>query len=138
MENDGGVRRQIKCTLPSLPPSHNRLYVVNHIQRKVYLSDDARRWKSKMMLLVPRFDIADSSLLRIDYVAYYAWLHHNGKRRKLDASNFMKLLHDTVCAKLGVDDSRVSEGSFASVDSVGEKVDIVMTEITEATWRAQQ
>lgn len=84
-----------------------------------------------MQFLIPRFEIATTSLLRIEYTAHYPWRHRNGKRRKVDVSNLMKLLHDTICARIGVDDSRVSEGSFASVDSVSEKLEVTLREILQ-------
>jgi Holliday junction resolvase RusA-like endonuclease len=135
-EEGGG--KVIRFTLPSLPTSHNRLHRINHIQRRVSLSDEARRWRSQMMLLVPRFEIPESSLLRVDYVAYYKTQTANGKRRRIDCSNFMKLLLDTICARIGVDDSRVSEGSFASVDAVEERVEVTLTEILSDEWRERQ
>lgn len=84
-----------------------------------------------MQYLIPRFEISPTSLLRIEYTAYYPQWHRNGKRRRVDASNLMKLLHDTICMKIGVDDSRVSEGSFASVDSVDEKLEVTLRELEQ-------
>lgn len=126
---DGG--KTIRFTLPSLPTSCNRLYAINHVRREVRLSDEGRKWRSDMQYLIPRFDIAPTSLLRIEYVAYYPWHHCNGKRRRVDASNLMKLLHDTICMRIGVDDSRVSEGSFASVDSESEKLEVTLRELVQ-------
>lgn len=125
----------IKFLLPTLPPSCNRLIQIDYVRRRVYLAEEPRRWKSDMQALVPRFEIPESSLLQIDYTAYYPWLHANGKRRRLDVSNFMKLLHDTVCGRIGVDDSRVVSGSFAAVDDVNSRVEVVLTEVTESEWR---
>lgn len=82
-----------------------------------------------MQYLIPRFDLPPASLLRIEYIAHYPWFHRNGKRRRVDASNLMKLLHDTICMRIGIDDSRVSEGSFASVDAVEEKIEVVLREL---------
>jgi Holliday junction resolvase RusA-like endonuclease len=128
--DDGeGGGKVIRFTLPSLPTSCNRLYDINHVQRRVRLSDSGRKWKSDMQYLIPRFEIAPTSLLRIEYVAHYPWHHRNGKRRRVDASNLMKLLHDTICMRIGIDDSRVSEGSFASVDAPEEKLEITLREI---------
>lgn len=86
-----------------------------------------------MQFLIPRFEIAETSLLRIEYTAHYPWFHHNKRRRRVDASNLMKLLHDTICMRIGVDDSRVSEGSFASVDAVDEKLEVILCEILQPT-----
>jgi Holliday junction resolvase RusA-like endonuclease len=116
-------------TLPSLPVSSNRLHNIDHRRRRVFVSDEARQWANRIWPLIPRFDIPETSLLRIDYVASYQWFHANGKRRRKDPSNLMKLLHDTVCARIGVDDSRVVAGSFAAVDAVEESIQITLTEI---------
>lgn len=121
--------KSIHFQLPSLPPSHNRLYLIDFRRRQVYLSEAARRWKSDMQFLIPRFEIAGGSLLRIDYVTYYRWHHRNGNRRRVDCSNLMKLLHDTICLRIGVDDSRVVAGSFAAIDREEEAVDVVLTEV---------
>lgn len=125
---DGGAK-SVRFVLPSLPPSANRLHNIDHRRRRVFLTDESRKWKSDMQFLVPRFEIAGTSLLRIDYTAHYPWHHHNGRRRRVDVSNLMKLLHDTICERIGVDDSRVSEGSFASVDAAEERLEITLREI---------
>lgn len=135
--DEGGVK-SVRFTLPSLPASINALYLIDTSGRRrfqsgkprvVYMGEAGRKWKSDMQLLTPRFDIPDTSLLRIDYTAYYPWHHRNGKRRRVDVHNLMKLLFDTICMRIGVDDSRVSCGSFASVDSQEEKIEVVLTEI---------
>lgn len=129
-------------TLPSLPPSINRLYMIDRSGRRryqsgkpqvVFMAEDARKWRSDMQYIIPRFEIPETSLLRIDYVAYYPHWQHNNKRRRVDVHNLIKLLFDTVCARIGVDDSRVSEGSFKSVDSEEEKIVIVLTELPNDT-----
>jgi Holliday junction resolvase RusA-like endonuclease len=130
----GGVDRGgkvVSFTLPSLPPSANQLHSIDHQRRRVWLADAPRKWKSDMQYLIPRFEIGPSSLLRIEYTAYYSWHHRNGKRRRVDASNLMKLLHDTICMRIGIDDTRVSEGSFASVDSASEKLEVTLREILQ-------
>lgn len=117
--------------LPVLPPSINRLHIVDHYRRKVYLNDESRKWKSDMQALIPRFEIPAESLLAIDYVAYYPWHHRNGRRRRVDCSNLMKLLHDTVCERIRIDDSRVVRGSFGAVDSPVESIVVTLTEIAQ-------
>jgi len=125
-------------TLPSLPPSINALYLIDRTGRRrhasgkarvVYMADGPRKWKSDMQMLIPRFEIAEDSLLSIGYVAFYPLFHHNGRRRKVDPSNLMKLLHDTICTRIGVDDSRVIKGSFEARDSQEEKLEVTLWEI---------
>jgi Holliday junction resolvase RusA-like endonuclease len=85
-----------------------------------------------MKLMIPRFPIAETSLLRVDYVAYYQINDSKGKRRRKDCANLMKLLLDVVCARIGIDDSRVSCGSFDSKNGP-EKIVVTLTEIGEVS-----
>ena len=116
-------------TLPSLPVSINAAYQVDHRRRRVYLSDKARRWKNDSSFLVPRFEVPEEAFLRIDFVAHYPWRHRNGKLRRFDVSNLIKLLHDMLCERWGVDDCIVKSGSFQSVDDVQEKVTVTVTTV---------
>lgn len=125
-------------TLPSLPPSINALYLIDTTGRRryasgkprvVYMSDEARKWKSDMQYLIPRFEIAEDSVMSICYVAYYPFLHRNGKHRRVDVHNLTKLLFDTVCARIGVDDSRVIKGSFEARNSQEEKLEVTLWEL---------
>jgi Holliday junction resolvase RusA-like endonuclease len=134
------VNNQKTFELPTLPPSVNNIYRIDRSGHRrnryggaqvVYLSPEARLWKNQMQLLVPLFPIAEDSTLGIDYVAHYPLFHRNGKRRRVDCHNLMKLLFDTICAKIAVDDSRVVMGSFAACDDVNEKVVITLTEYVQ-------
>lgn len=128
----------ISFVLPSLPISANRAHNIDFRRRRVYLSDAARRWKSDMQLLIPRFKIADTSMLQVDYVAYYPFFHANGRMRKVDTSNLQELLHNTIALRIGIDDSFIKKGSFDSRDSEDAKVRVTLTEIPEDVWRSNE
>lgn len=106
---DNGDEGRLRFSLPSFPPSINRLYVVNHNQRRVFLSDEALLWKTRMTPnILPcrlRFDYYKLTLL------YQSprWLVANGDLRKMDLTNLDKLCIDTLCAKWLFDDSRLTE-----------------------------
>jgi len=96
-------------TLPSLPPSINRLYVINHNQRRVFLSDEALLWRTQMTPFIKP--------CRLGFAAYKLtllyqsprWLTKDGSLRKVDHANLDKLCIDTLCNKWGWDDSRLTE-----------------------------
>lgn len=99
----------LKFTLPSFPPSINCLYVINHNQRRVFLSDEALLWRTRMSPnILP---------CKLDYKAYKLtllyqsprWLVKGGGLRKVDHANLDKLVIDTLCTKWGWDDSRLTE-----------------------------
>jgi hypothetical protein len=119
----------ISFVLPSLPPSSNRCHTPNFRERKIYLSDEARRWQSQNGLLVPRFTIGPRSFVRVDYVAFYPLFTKAGKLRRVDTHNFGFLLFNTIAARIGIDDCYFKSGSFDSVDSEKEYVSVVLTEM---------
>lgn len=82
-----------------------------------------------MKAYVPRFAIAESSLLRIDFIFHYPFEHANGNIRDFDSQNFMKLGIDCICEKVGIRDKRAKSGSWDSVDEENEFVEVVLTEI---------
>jgi hypothetical protein len=96
-------------SLPSFPPSINRLYVINHVQRRVFLSDEALLWKTHMTPNIKPCRLGyDYYKLTLLYQSP-RWLLKDGGLRKMDASNLDKLVIDTLCAKWQFDDSRLTE-----------------------------
>lgn len=119
----------VRFVIPSLPPSVNSLYNVIFHLRKVELKPEARRWKSSSKAYVPRFKVADTSTLRIDFIFHYPYLYANGKLRVFDSPNLIKLAVDCICEQLGVNDSRVKCGSWDSVDEEREFVEVKLSEV---------
>jgi hypothetical protein len=132
------VRNSISFTLPSLPGSLNDLYELNRhdsgLPRKRLRSEWAL-WVTKMMPLVPAFTIQPNSVLRIDRCYCLPWFAKNGRWRKVDVVNMDALLFNLVTRKIGVDDLYVKQGYLDSRNSQENKVEVVITEVTEAEWK---
>lgn len=129
--NDGGGKgRSLIVVIPFLPPSVNSLYNVIYSQRRVEKKPEVRAFCYKAKEYLRAFPVAADSLIRLDLVFAYPFNHGNGKLRRFDSQNMMKILADLVAEKGGWDDSRIKSGSWASVDSVNESVTIALTEIT--------
>lgn len=132
---------RVTFTLPLCPPSVNSLYSINYKAAnpadRVSLKPECRRWKSDAKMYIPRFKIADDSVLRVDRVYYYPWFTKSKTWAKRDAFNMDKLLFDMIAEKIGVDDRRFKEGNMVSVNSKVEKTVIVLTEIPVNQWSAR-
>lgn len=104
----GGCSRLV-FSLPSLPPSMNRLYLINHNQRRVQLSDEALLWRTRVTpsILPCRLEFNEYKLTLV----YQSprWLLKEGGLRKMDLTNLDKLCIDTLCTKWQFDDSRLTE-----------------------------
>ena len=96
-------------SLPSLPVSFNCLYMINHNQRRVTLSDEALLWRTRVSpsILPCRFSFGSYKLTLI----YQSprWLTKDGELRRMDLQNLDKLCIDTLCSKWGFDDSKLTE-----------------------------
>jgi hypothetical protein len=68
-------------------------------------------------------------LVAVDATFYYRFHYQNGKPRVFDAANLLKLLIDCVAEKCGFNDCLVRHGSWSSVDSIDEKVEVVLREV---------
>lgn len=119
--------------IPSLPPSVNALYCVNHAQRKIFLKPEVRLWKTQAKLFMPKLpDPVDTHMFKLEATFTYNWIFKNGAIRKFDTQNMMKVLIDAVSERYGFDDSLVKWGSHASVhDEKAEYVDVKLTQMQE-------
>lgn len=135
------VRNSISFTLPSLPGSLNDLYELNRhdsgLPRK-RLRAEWSLWVTRMMPLVPAFTVQPNSVLRIDRCYFLPWFYSNGRWRKVDVVNMDALLFNLVTRKIGVDDLYVKQGYLDSRNSHDNKVEIMITEVTEAEWKVRQ
>lgn len=127
--SNGGGDGVLRFTIPSLPPSVNALYQIIYSQRRVELKPEARRWKSNSKEHVPRFRPREGRLVAVDATFYYPFHYANGKPRVFDAANLLKLMIDCIAEKCGFNDCLVRHGSWSSVDSAVEKVEIILREI---------
>lgn len=127
--DNGNGGRIARFVIPSLPPSVNALYQIIYSQRRVELKPECLRWKSNTKEHVPRFHPRQGSLVAVDATFYYRFLYANGKPRVFDAANLLKLMIDCIAEKCGFNDCLVRYGSWTSVDSVSEKVEVVLREV---------
>lgn len=123
------VTNEVAFTLPSLPVTMNSLYQIIYSQKRVELKPECRLWKTEAKSHVPRFRISDGSSVRIDFVFHFPFRYRNGKPRIFDVANLLKLSIDTIAEKCGFNDFNVRLGSWSSVDSVNEKVEVTLREI---------
>jgi hypothetical protein len=88
-----------------------------------------------MMPFIPRFTVATNSILRVDRCYYLPWFTAKGTWRRVDVVNMDALLFNLVTRKIGIDDLYVKRGYMDSRNSNENKVEVVLTEITESEWR---
>jgi len=121
---------EVRFTIPLAFPSVNSLHQIIYSQRKVELKPEVRRWKNDAKSHVPRFVLQSQlSFIRADVVFHYPFYYANGKLREFDTHNAVKPLLDLIAEKLGFNDKRVKSGSWDSVDSTDEKVEVVLREV---------
>lgn len=121
---------EIRFTIPLLPPSVNSLHQVIWTQRRVELKPEIRQWKYQAKEYVPRAQWrSESSIIRVDVVAHYRMFTNEGKLREFDTQNVLKPLIDLIAEKQGWNDKRAKAGSWETVDSIDEKVVVVLREL---------
>lgn len=127
---DGNSGRELRFTIPLLPPSVNSLHQIIYAQRRVELKPEIRQWKFRAKEYVPRCQWrSESSIIRVDTIFYYRMFTSDGKLRVFDTQNVLKPLIDLIAEKQGWNDKRAKGGSWDTFDSVNEKVEIVLTEV---------
>lgn len=103
--------QEFKFVLPSWPPSVNSLYQIIYSQRRVELKPEVRLWKTQAKELIPAWAQLRSTerLLSVELKFCGAWWHGNGKLKKTDVQNMVKVTLDALAEKNGFDDSQVFE-----------------------------
>lgn len=125
MGGDEREGKSVTFVLPQLPPSINNLYQILYSRRQVELKPEARRWKNDAKAHVPRFELADGATLRVD-----CEFNFDFTKRRFDSANLLKLVIDAIAEKLGVNDKVVRHGSWCSMQSEREFVQVTLTQIT--------
>ena len=122
--------QEIRFTIPLLPPSVNSLHQVLWNQRRVELKPEIRQWKyrAKEYVTAVRWG-SESSIIRVDVVTYYRMYTSEGRLREFDTQNLLKPLIDLIAEKQGWNDKRAKAGSWATVDDVNERVEVVLREV---------
>lgn len=129
--NRGGTdAKEYRFTIPVLPPSVNSLHQIIYSQRRVELKPEIRQWKYRAKEYVPRVQwLSELSIIRVDIVAHYRLMTTAGKFREFDTQNLLKPLIDLIAEKQGWNDKRAKAGSWNTVDSMDEKVEVVLREL---------
>jgi len=121
---------EVRFTIPLAFPSVNSLHQIIYSQRRVELKPEVRKWKNDAAVFVPRIQLqSESSLIRIDTIFHYPFYYANGKLREFDTHNAVKPLIDMIAARAGFNDKRAKFGSWDSVDSQQQKVEVVLREV---------
>lgn len=93
--------------IPLLPPSMNKLYAINYRTRSVYMTPEAREFKSKMKLFITSMPIDLEKKLSLKLDVHTDWYFKNGKLKKSDIQNLIKVVVDALSERLGFDDSLI-------------------------------
>lgn len=109
-------------TLPSLPPSSNAIYQVIYSQRRIEMKPEVRLWKSRAKAFIPTWPIPEGEELDLEFRMEGNWLYKNGKPKRMDVQNLLKVVIDALCEKWGVDDSRVRQIRAVRVQGEMERV----------------
>lgn len=93
------------------------------------LRPEIRKFKNDAKSYIPRIVLQSDTIVNVDLIFHYPQRHANGKLRRRDVHNGVKVILDLIAEKCGFDDCRVKSGSWASVDSESEKVEVVLREV---------
>jgi len=122
-----------KFVIPFLPPSMNSMYNVMFNLRRVELKPEVRLWKTKAKEYIPLLTPKENSyLFKLDAVFMYNFFFKNGKFRKVDSQNLIKVLIDAVAEKNGFGDEYVKFGSWESYHRTD--YDCVECTINQINW----
>ena len=139
--NTGGAQAlpsPIRFKIPMLPTSMNKLYGVNYRLHSIYLTNEARYWKSKAKLFIPSFSINQHSKVYINIDVMSDWYFKNGNIKKQDVQNFVKVVVDAISEKCGFDDSRVWSFSANKYQSTEQCVWVSMGVLSEENGKAPE
>lgn len=78
---------------------------------------------------MPKFVGLGDGWLRMDVRFEYPMFYKNGRVKKRDSSNMLKLLQDAIGERYGLDDKFVMSGSWEAVDSETEKCSVELYEV---------
>ena len=117
--------------VPFLPPSMNSMYNILFSQRRVELKPETRLFKTRAKEYIPILTpLKDSYLFKLDAVFTYNFFFKNGKLKKVDTQNLMKVLIDAVAEKNGIGDQYFKFGSYESYHGDYDKVECTLSQVT--------
>ncbi len=123
------VKDIVQFTIGMLPVSENN--AIGSSRKGGYKTKQYKEWEEYVLLTTKEKEIVCSEWYECEVVFYFPLYFKNGKVRTKDAHNMIKyaidtVLHNKVVDSKGerIDDSRILGGSWTSVDSEEEKVEI--------------
>jgi Holliday junction resolvase RusA-like endonuclease len=115
----------VEFIIPSLPPSVNAVYQIIFHQRKVMIKPEVSLWKTQAKECIKKIEACDGDFfIKISCDFFYDFFYQNGKLKKFDTQNLLKVLIDAIAEKNGFDDKVVKFGEWRSFHSVQEMVKV--------------
>jgi len=103
--------------IPLLPVSMNKLYAINYRTKQVYMTPEAREFKSKAKLFISSFETTKTDKLSLKLDINCDWYFKNGNPKRSDIQNLIKVVVDMLSERLGFDDSQVWSFSANKIQS---------------------
>lgn len=132
------VKDIVQFTIGMLPVSENN--AIGSSRKGGYKTKQYKEWEEYVLLTTKEKEIVCSEWYECEVVFYFPLYFKNGKVRTKDAHNMIKyaidtVLHNKVVDSKGerIDDSRILGGSWTSVDSEEEKVEISFYTVGECS-----
>lgn len=123
----------------SIPPSVNDIY---DIRRNIHsakptleIKDEWKLWRQAECKKVPKFKVAENSLVRVDRTYFYPFHYKNGNWRVFDSFNLDAMLFNLIKVKIDHDDLFFKEGTLKSRDEQERRAVVTLTEIPESEWK---
>jgi Holliday junction resolvase RusA-like endonuclease len=103
--------------IPLLPVSMNKLYAINYRTKQVYMTPEARQFKSQAKLFISPFLVAKEDKLSMKLDINTDWYFKNGNPKRSDIQNLIKVVVDMLSERLGFDDSQIWSFSANKIQS---------------------
>lgn len=124
------MKDTVRFVIEMLPVSENN--AIASSKRGGYKTQKYKEWEEFVLLTAKEQCIKSSEWYECEIIFYFPLYYKNGKVRTKDAHNMIKyaidtVLHNKVIDENGsrIDDSRILGGTWSSVDSEKEKVEII-------------
>jgi len=111
-------------TIPTLPKSCNAIYQIIWHWHKFELKPEIRLWKNTAMTYIPKFNVKDNDKVDLYVELHNGWYYKNGRMKREDLINLLKILVDAIAKKQDWDDKLIWEFNLhaTKIDSKEEKV----------------
>jgi Holliday junction resolvase RusA-like endonuclease len=103
--------------IPLLPVSMNKLYAINYRTKQVYMTPEARQFKTQAKLFISSFATTKTDKLSLRLDINTDWYFKNGNPKRSDIQNLIKVVVDMLSERLGFDDSQIWSFSANKIQS---------------------